>query len=189
MYPSRRRIKAIGGVIAAVIAGFIGTVLWNSITFRSKQVQVKQVHPVEPLHGFADRLSQAIRFHTVAAEAAGASFREFREFLRTSFPRVHARFDCEIHGGHSLLYRWRGSDPSREPILLMSHIDVVPVEAGTETSWTHPPFSGDLADGFIWGRGALDVKCGALGLLEAAERLLAGRLPPVRRCVLCSWPR
>ena len=63
-------------------------------------------------------------------------------------------------------------DPSHEPILLMSHIDVVPVESGTETNWTHPPFSGDLAEGFIWGRGALDVKCGALGLLEATERLL-----------------
>ena len=60
----------------------------------------------------------------------------------------------------------------------MSHLDVVPVESGTETSWTHPPFSGDLADGFIWGRGALDVKCGALGLLEAAERLLENGFRP-----------
>jgi carboxypeptidase PM20D1 len=54
----------------------------------------------------------------------------------------------------------------------MSHLDVVPGEPGTEASWTHPPFSGRVADGFIWGRGALDVKCGALGLLEAAEQLL-----------------
>ena len=41
-----------------------------------------------------------------------------------------------------------------------------------------PPFSGDRADGFIWGRGALDVKCGAIGLLEAAERLLENGFRP-----------
>jgi carboxypeptidase PM20D1 len=51
-------------------------------------------------------------------------------------------------------------------------MDVVPVEPGTESAWTHPPFAGDLADGFIWGRGALDDKSGVLALLEAAELLL-----------------
>ncbi len=175
-YPSRSRVKAFGGLIAAVFAALIGIVLWNFITFSTKQVQVDQVHAVEPLQGFAERLARAIRFRTVATGAKGAGdaadFQEIHEFLKTSFPRVHARLGCEVHGGHSLLYRWKGSDPSREPILLMSHIDVVPVESGTETSWTHPPFSGDLSDGFIWGRGALDVKSGAFGLLEAAERLL-----------------
>ena len=60
----------------------------------------------------------------------------------------------------------------------MSHLDVVPVESGTEANWTHPPFSGDLADGFIWGRGTLDVKSGVLGLLEAAERLLEDGFRP-----------
>ena len=71
----------------------------------------------------------------------------------------------------------------------MSHLDVVPVEPGTEANWTHPPFSGRIADGFIWGRGALDVKCGALGLLEAAERLLERRLPAVRRRLFRSRAR
>lgn len=175
-YRLRGRVKVLGWLIAAVFTAFIGTVIWNVIAFSTKQVQVNQVDAVEPLRGFEERLARALRFRTVAtgADRAGdaAPFQQFHEFLRTSFPRVHARLDCEVHGGHSLLYRWKGSDPSREPILLMSHIDVVPVESGTETNWTHPPFSGDLAEGFIWGRGALDVKCGALGLLEATERLL-----------------
>jgi carboxypeptidase PM20D1 len=60
----------------------------------------------------------------------------------------------------------------------MSHIDVVPVEPASESTWTYPPFSGQIADGFIWGRGALDVKVGALGLLEAVERLLADGFQP-----------
>jgi len=178
----RGRIKTLGGLIGAVFAAFIGTILWNLLSYHSKQVHVNEVDAVEPLRGFDDRLARAIRFRTVATAADGAgeaaTFQEFHEFLKTSFPRVHARLDREVHGGHSLLYRWKGADPSREPILLMSHIDVVPVESGTEASWTRPPFSGDLADGFIWGRGALDVKCGALGLLEAAERLLEDGFRP-----------
>ena len=97
---------------------------------------------------------------------------------RSSFPAVHSRLMREVHGGLSLLYRWQGADPRREPILLMSHLDVVPVEAGTEVRWLHPPFSGAVADGFIWGRGALDIKSGALGLLEAVERLLADGFQP-----------
>ena len=64
-------------------------------------------------------------------------------FFGRHYPRVHANLEHEVHGGHSLLYRWKGSDPSRQPVLLMSHIDVVPVEPGSESSWTHPPFSGD----------------------------------------------
>ncbi len=181
---SRGRIKAIGELIAVAFAALIGIVLWNFITFSTKQVQVNQVDAVKPLEGFAERLARVIQFRTVATGANGAShaadFQALHAFLRTSFPRVHARLDCEVHGDHSLLYRWKGSDPSREPILLMSHIDVVPVEPGTETNWTHPPFSGNLADGFIWGRGALDVKCGAVGLLEAAERLLEDGFRPSR---------
>jgi carboxypeptidase PM20D1 len=60
----------------------------------------------------------------------------------------------------------------------MGHMDVVPVEAGTERAWSHPPFSGDLADGFIWGRGTLDDKCGVMAVFEAVELLLKQGFQP-----------
>ena len=66
-----------------------------------------------------------------------------------------------------------GSDASLRPCLYMSHQDVVPVVEGTEQDWTHPAFSGDIADGYIWGRGTLDIKEQVFGVLEAAEYLLA----------------
>jgi carboxypeptidase PM20D1 len=62
----------------------------------------------------------------------------------------------------------------------MGHLDVVPVEPGTEAAWQHPPFSGAIADGFIWGRGAMDDKFTVVGLMEAAETLLAGGFQPQR---------
>jgi acetylornithine deacetylase/succinyl-diaminopimelate desuccinylase-like protein len=46
-------------------------------------------------------------------------------------------------------------DGSARPLLLMSHTDVVPVEA---EYWTHPPFGAEIADGYVWGRGAVDMK-------------------------------
>jgi carboxypeptidase PM20D1 len=61
---------------------------------------------------------------------------------------------------------------------------VVPVEPGTEGAWTHSPFSGAIADGFIWGRGTLDDKPGVLGILEAVEHLLAQGFQPERTVLL-----
>ena len=155
---------------------------YRTLAFASKQVQVKTIDALRPLPGFAERLGRAIQFPTITAVSKeGAEVDPFvglRGFLAASFPEVHARLEHEVFGGQSLLFHWKGADASMQPILLMSHIDVVPVERDTEDEWTHPPFSGAIADGFIWGRGALDVKCGALGLLEAVERLLAEDFQP-----------
>src|SRR5512143_2629975 len=54
----------------------------------------------------------------------------------------------------NLIARLKG-DGALPPLLLYTHLDVVPAEP---EHWTHPPFSGDIADGFVWGRGALDMK-------------------------------
>jgi len=58
-------------------------------------------------------------------------------------------------GNHSYLITWRGSNPALKPSLFISHVDVVPVSPGTEQDWTHPPFGGAVADGFIWGKTTL----------------------------------
>lgn len=70
----------------------------------------------------------------------------------------------------NLVVRLRG-DGSQRPLLLLSHLDVVPVEP---EQWTHPPFAGEVADGFVWGRGAIDSKLTtAVGLqvLRLCQRL------------------
>jgi carboxypeptidase PM20D1 len=90
----------------------------------------------------------------------------------------------ETVGSHSLLYTWQGSDTSLNPILLIGHLDVVPVEASTERDWLHDPFGGGIADGFIWGRGAIDNKSAVLGTLEAVEMLLAEGFQPARTVYL-----
>ena len=113
-----------------------------------------------------------------------ARSKAFRRHLEVSFPLVHASLDREIVNGHSLLFTWNGNDPSTKPILLMAHMDVVPVEPGTEAAWTHDPFSGDVADGFVWGRGTLDDKVGVMAMLEAVETLLNQRFQPGQTILL-----
>ncbi len=62
----------------------------------------------------------------------------------------------------------------------MAHQDVVPIEPGTEGEWRYRPFGGELADGFIWGRGAMDDKGSLVAILEAVETLLARGFRPKR---------
>ena len=66
----------------------------------------------------------------------------------------------------------------------MGHIDVVPVPEPNLPEWTHPPFSGAVADGFVWGRGTLDDKTTVLAILESIEGLLAEGFAPPRTIYL-----
>lgn len=142
---------------------------------------------VSPLER-ARRLAQAIQFQTIShqdpAQCDPEAFRGLHGYLAAAFPRVHSVLARETIGRHSLLYTWPGQDTTLPPIVLAGHLDVVPVEPGTETEWTYPPFAGCIEDGFVWGRGTLDDKEAVLGLLEAAEALLAAGFTPQRTVYL-----
>ncbi|MDX2059040.1 MAG: M20 family peptidase [Gemmatimonadales bacterium] len=133
--------------------------------------------------GAAARLAGAVRFPTVSFRSGGpidtAAFLGLHQHLETSFPLVHAQLTRELITGLSLIYTWPGADPTAAPVVLMGHMDVVPVPEPSRKQWTHDPFSGDIADGFVWGRGTLDDKTTVLSILEAVEGLLReGYRPP-----------
>ncbi|MEW2300913.1 M20/M25/M40 family metallo-hydrolase [Streptomyces sp. NPDC006655] len=83
----------------------------------------------------------------------------------------------ESHPGRaSTVARIEGADPSRPALLIHGHLDVVPANAD---DWTHHPFSGEVADGCVWGRGAVDMKdMDAMTLAVVRDRLRSGRKPP-----------
>ncbi|GAK43910.1 conserved protein [Tepidicaulis marinus] len=132
----------------------------------------------------ARRLGEAIQFktisHQIPSQSKGEEFVKFRDWLEATYPAFHNAAQREIVSDYSLLFTWKGSDESLDPVLLMSHIDVVPVIPGSEGSWEHPPFSGTVADGFIWGRGTIDNKGSLIAMVEAAEMLAAQGLKPKR---------
>lgn len=131
----------------------------------------------------AQRLSGAVKFPTVSMASGApvdtAAFLGFHDFLERAFPLVHRALRREKVAGLSLVYSWIGTDAKAAPVVIMGHMDVVPVPESNLKDWTHGPFSGDVADGFVWGRGTLDDKTTVLASLEAVEGLLAqGYTPP-----------
>jgi carboxypeptidase PM20D1 len=170
------KISGIAGTIAAL------AMLWVA----SAPVVRADQAPAVP--AAAERLAEAIRFQTITWGDAERLDREvflsFHAFLERSYPRVHASLQREFVSEYSLLYTWPGEDPSRKPVLLTDHFDVVPVAEETLDQWQQPPFSGAIADGFIWGRGTIDDKSGTMALLEAVEELLAQGFAPQRTIYL-----
>ncbi|MFD4460472.1 M20/M25/M40 family metallo-hydrolase [Nocardia sp. NPDC058480] len=106
-----------------------------------------------------------------------AQFATFRETLETLYPLIATKLHKQIFADHTLLYHWQ-TGSTADPIVLMAHQDVV--SAGDPDSWTHPPFSGTVANGVIWGRGAIDDKGPLVCICEAVEDLLAQAFTPDR---------
>ena len=134
------------------------------------------------------RLSGAIQIKTLSfaesGEVDGRPFDEFHQYIERHFPNVHRVLKRETIAGHSLLYTWMGKNTAKLPVLLMAHIDVVPVVEEEGKPWTRPAFSGEVFDDFIWGRGTLDDKGSLMSILEAVEALLENGFTPERTVYL-----
>lgn len=137
----------------------------------------------------AANLSDAVRFVTISyqagsdpalIEASHQAMVGFRDWLSERFPSFAGATSREIVSDYSLLYTWQGSDPSLKPVLLMSHMDVVPIAPGTENNWEQAPFAGTIADGFVWGRGTIDTKGSLVAMVMAADMLAAENFQPKR---------
>lgn len=132
-------------------------------------------------------MSDAVGYKTISfgrdKPTSAKSLLAFIDFLQDRFPLVHQNLKREIIADYSLLYTFEGSGDDK-PVVFLGHHDVVPVVPGTEADWKQPPFGGVVADGYIWGRGTLDNKVNIIGLLEAAENMLAMGLQPKRTIYL-----
>jgi carboxypeptidase PM20D1 len=172
-------------VLFAVVA-VLGIAAIRTVSFSSRQIQVEPADLAAVPEAAAERLSQSIRFPTVStAEGVDtAAFLALDFFLTRSFPLVDSLLEHRRVNRFSHLYRWPGRKSGLEPVLLMGHLDVVPVEPEALHRWSHPPFSGRISDGQIWGRGTLDDKGACLGILEAVEMLLREGFSPERSIYL-----
>jgi len=174
----RALLALIGALILLAVALVIGALSSTSV-----QPEPEPAAPLE-IGGDAaiEHLAAAIRLPTVSvedlADFRGEPFRGFHELLLRAYPCVHRVAKREVIADYSLLFAWEGSDPALAPGLFVSHSDVVPAE--DPDAWTHPPFAGEVADGYVWGRGAHDDKGGVIILFEAAEALCNAGFAPAR---------
>ena len=182
-------MRKVLGALVVGLAVLFAILVVNTLLLTSRQIDVGVVEmiPVDP-EAAVGRLARVLRHRTIShqdsAEFDAAPFLELHASLRTLFPRVHRTLRRERVTEYSLLYTWQGSDPTLQPLLLLAHMDVVPIEPGTEEDWEHPPFGGVVSDGILWGRGALDDKGSLVAELEAVETLLAGGFRPRRTIYL-----
>ncbi|HEY4996781.1 MAG TPA: M20/M25/M40 family metallo-hydrolase [Solirubrobacteraceae bacterium] len=124
-------------------------------------------------------LQQLLRFDT---SNPPGNERECIEWIRGQLEQL----GCEVRilardpARPNLIARIAGRGASA-PLLLQGHVDVVAARG----EWRHEPFAGELHDGYVWGRGALDMKGGVAMMLAAFMRIAAGDVPPPGDVILC----
>ncbi len=160
------------------------TVLVNTFRMTSHQSKVESVPAPEITPQALQHFQQALGYKTISygdpEQLDSVQFIGFRKFLETTYPNFHSKLTREIVADYSLLYKWEGKNPELKPVILMAHLDVVPIEEATKEMWTVNPFAGEVREGFIWGRGTADDKINLISMVEAAEKLLAENFQPER---------
>ena len=172
----------ITAAIAAAAVSPLAAAVVRTLLMPKRVSDYKPMPDKERVEFYAQKLSEMVRCETVSDpnDPQIEKFLGFHKKLEELFPLVHEKLEkTEIDG--NLLYYWKGRSPAK-PIVLMSHQDVVPAEG----VWEHGPFSGDIADGKVWGRGAADTKCTVMAFFQAVEELLQSGFTPEQDVYLAS---
>tara|TARA_B100000212_G_C27385011_1_gene538973 strand:- start:18506 stop:20017 length:1512 start_codon:yes stop_codon:yes gene_type:complete len=172
--------------------------LWNMSTFYSKQINISNLITTNKIDFLSEEktlsdlskkeelilnLSESLKYKTISYQDSNYSepihFLSFHKFLERVYPKVFSQLEKRIFSNYSLLLKWEGvNNTPHNPILFMAHMDVVPIE--NYNLWDHPPFSGNIDNEYVWGRGALDDKSSLIAILESIEYLLDSGFSPNR---------
>jgi len=172
-----------------ILTVIIIIVIVRTTRFGIEYEEVPQVKlPEVDGESVAQRIGLAIQLRTFSDVDANKidpmPFEAFRDLTRTLYPQLEQKLHREVINRHALLYTWRGSNEALDPVCFMAHQDVVPAVEGDEGGWKHPPFAGELEDGYVWGRGALDCKGSLICILEAVNNLVKQGYEPERTIYL-----
>lgn len=155
---------------------FVSVLVIRALTVKGHPLGEKRHHTSEEqATQYAAGLSQMIACATISKKGSydDTEFAKLRSVVEELFPLVHRHCERMTFGEDCWVYKLPGEDPSRN-IMLMSHHDVVKAEG----QWKYPPFSGTVAEGKIWGRGAVDTKTPLFAEFAALEELLAAGYRP-----------
>lgn len=160
-------LYAVLAIVAVLVLLLLVAILRTALTKTKKADYVPNPDP-KRTDEYVKKLSEMVQYETISkrGEVNTEKFLGFHKVLEKLFPTVHEKLEkTEIDG--NLLFKWKGKS-SEKPILIMSHQDVVEATG----DWKYPPFSGEVAEGKVWGRGTSDTKCTVMAFLQAAEELL-----------------
>ncbi|HFC00876.1 MAG TPA: M20/M25/M40 family metallo-hydrolase, partial [Phaeodactylibacter sp.] len=165
-----------------ILLAVVAVIIINTISYSSNQIDVPPIKKITVNDNVVQRLSDVVKIPTLSYETHidTAAFVQLHQYIDSTFPLVDSLLEKTTINQFSRIYKWQGRNPNLQPYLLMAHLDVVPVEKESQANWTEPPYSGKIKDNFIWGRGTLDDKVCAMGILETIERLLKENYEPQR---------
>ena len=161
-------LKIIGVLLLILLVLFLVCVVRTKM-LPNKQTYYEESKDTKRINEYAKKLQKMIKVETVSYrdKPDPDKFRKLHKVLEQLYPNVFKKCKkIDIDG--NLLVKWKGKNSKLDPIILISHLDVVPAEG----NWTYPPFSGTIADGKIYGRGAGDIKCNVACFYQAAEELI-----------------
>ena len=177
-------IKKFTYFIVGCLFLLLGVMIWNMKEFASKQIDITPVSIVSIDNDKSIKhLAEAITYRTISNNKSkdidAMTFLSFHKFLRRTYPLIFNELSERIFSNYSMLLKWEGNSKStKNPILLMAHMDVVP--SGEIEKWEEDPFGGIVKDNFIWGRGSLDDKSSLIAILESLEHLISLNFKPSR---------
>lgn len=185
-------MRRIALALLVAVAALAAIVVVNAVRLVDRAEPVAAVAPRAVDSGtLAEILAGAIRIPTISETAGGPppeTLAALRAHLEATFPLAFGGLARELRADGTLVLRWPGSDASLAPIVLLAHQDVVPVPAASLAAWSRPPFAGEIAGGFVWGRGALDDKGSLVTILAAVEALAGERFAPKRSVWIVLGP-
>ena len=179
-------LLAIAAALAAAALILFGILAVRAVLCKAKARQLtdKSLHFSQKQKDlYCSGLSQMIRCATVSRKDSydDTEFAKLRRVIEELFPLVTSEGQLKVFGEDCWVYKISGKDKDRN-VMLMSHHDVAPVEG----EWRYPPFSGEAAEGCIWGRGTVDTKTPLFAEFSALEELLREGFEPVCNVYLAS---
>lgn len=170
--------------IGCLLVLLILIVLIRTLTFKPKKININDsIEEVDKLNS-PQKLGDILKHQTISYyQNVGTDYKHFQKCinsLKDNYPNVFKKCEFTQAKDYSICFKLKGKS-SNKPSVLMAHYDVVPAEG----EWDFEPFSGEIKDGYILGRGALDTKSTMCASLEALDELLAIEYIPENDLYLC----
>ena len=166
-------------IILGILAAFCLLLVIRALLVKDTAEQPEHYEKPEiDLEAAVKKVQGAIQIPTISMRddtIPDKPFYDLQAYLEKTFPLFHEKAEKRVIEKYALMYKIEGSDPTLKPAMFMGHQDVVPPQ---EEGWTYPPFSAEVADGCIWGRGSFDMKSQLVSIFEATEmHLREGKMP------------
>ena len=159
-------------------------VLLRAFFYKPKEITINQINEEVDQENASKKFGKVLKCKTISHyKNVGTDYKPFEEcvnVLKESYKNVFEKCTFEQESDYGLYFKLKGKS-SDNPSVLMAHYDVVPAEG----KWDFDPFSGEIVDGYILGRGTLDTKSTMCAALQALDELLEKGYVPENDLILC----